>query len=124
MLPLAQLAVSALNMTHLFGDNMVLDFREPAVHGFAAPSAHVTVAFNGVSVNSTADIEGKWRAALGASACAGMPRSTTLAVTDGAGGSATAKNVACGQVFVCTGQSSACAALSGQCPTNTCLPAD
>ena len=28
-----------LNMTRTFGDNMVLDFRDPGVHGFAAPGA-------------------------------------------------------------------------------------
>lgn len=104
---LLNLAVSALNMTHLFGDNMVIDYREPVVHGFAEAGAAVNVVFNGFSANATAGADGSWRAALGASACAGMPRSATLTVTDGAGGSAKATGVACGQVFVCTGQSSA-----------------
>jgi sialate O-acetylesterase len=100
-------ATTALNMTRLFGDDMVLDFRDPAVHGRATPGATVSVAFNGAGARTTVAADGQWRVALAASACADMPRSATLTVTDGAGGSATATGVACGQVFVCTGQSSA-----------------
>ena len=97
----------SLNMTHLFGDGMVLDFRDPAVHGRAAPGAAIAVAFNGATARVTAGPDGAWRATLGAGACADMPRSAVLTVTEGgSGGSATAKNVACGQLFVCTGQSS------------------
>jgi sialate O-acetylesterase len=105
---LAQLAAvsSALDMTHLFGDNMVLDFREPAVHGRASPGAAISVSFNGIVGKTTAGTDGLWRAVLGGSACADMPRNATLTVVDNAGGSAKAVNVACGQVFVCTGQSS------------------
>ena len=106
---LAQLAaVSALNMTHLFGDNMVLDFREPAVYGRASPGAAISVSFNGAIGQTAAGADGAWRAVLSDSACAGMPRNATLTVADNAGGSAKAVNVACGQVFVCTGQSSEC----------------
>ena len=107
LLQLGQLAaVSALHMTHLFGDNMVLDFRQPAVHGRAAPGAAISVSFNGAIVKTTVGADGAWRAVLGTRACAGMPRDATLTVVDDSGGSAKAVNVACGQVFVCTGQSS------------------
>ena len=34
-----------------------------------------------------------------------MPRNATLTVADDSGGTVSATNVACGQVFVCTGQS-------------------
>jgi hypothetical protein len=106
---LAEVAlVEALNMTHLFSDNMVLDFREPAVHGYAKPGATVTASFNGATAHATASAaDGSWRVVLGASACEGMPRNAVLSVSEEAGSTVSAKNVACGQVFVCTGQSSA-----------------
>jgi sialate O-acetylesterase len=94
-----------LNMTRTFGDNMVLDFRDPGVHGFAAPGAAVTVEFAGANASSVADAStGAWRVALGAAACAEMPASEELTVTSG-GTTASARNVACGQLFICTGQS-------------------
>jgi hypothetical protein len=113
MLTLAMLtavggATGSLNMTHTFGDNMVLDFGEPSIHGFAAAGATVNATFAGrVTASATADASGAWRIALGASACAGMPRSKVLVITS-AGATATARNVACGQVFICTGERHDC----------------
>eukprot|EP01051_Picozoa_sp_SAG22_P004093 SAG22_NODE_212_length_15072_cov_3.109197_5_plen_392_part_00 len=109
-------STSGLALPKLFSDNMVLDFRAPAAHGHAAPGSTVTVSFNGAVAKATAAADGAWRAQLGAAACHGMPRSAVLSVAAGTGAASSPevveemsfKNVACGQLFVCTGQVRVC----------------
>ncbi len=95
---------AAADLLHpMFQDHAVLQRGRPApVYGQAAPGATVTVTLGGASVQTTADAQGRWRAALPAMP-AGGPFDLEARSSDGA--DQTAHDVLVGDVFLCGGQS-------------------
>lgn len=85
-----------------FTDHAVLQRdRDITVRGQASPGAEVTLNFAGVTLRTSADANGGWRATLPAKP-AGGPYTLTAA-SDGA--SATLADVMIGDVWLCSGQS-------------------
>lgn len=98
----AQVQAQAPLLGPLFTDHVVLQRDRPInVWGDAAPGAAVTVSLAGVSLESRADVRGRWHAALPAQPAGGphtlMARSGTRQHV--------VKDVAIGDVWLCTGQS-------------------
>ena len=97
---------AAVKLHGLFGSNMVLqrDARVP-VWGTAEPGEHVTVSFCGQTVSAVADASGKWIAALNAMPAGGPFEMTVVGTVGAASTTNVLKNVAVGDVWVCSGQS-------------------
>ncbi len=94
-------AQAAVKLPALISDNMVLQQEARAhVWGWADPKEKVTVTFAGRSISATADGEGKWSGRL-----ADLKGATTGDMTITGTNSITIKNVAVGEVWVCSGQS-------------------
>ena len=105
---------AAVKLHGLFGSNMVLqrDARVP-VWGTAEPGEHVTVSLCGQTVSVVADVSGKWSATLNAMP-AGGPFEMTVAGTVGMARTTNIlKNVAVGDVWICSGQSNMGITLNG-----------
>lgn len=97
------LASAALNVSPIFGSNMVLQRNMPVpVFGTADPGAQVTVTYNGQTVSATAAANGAWQLNLAAMAARSTP--DTLNVLGG-GASAAFTGVQVGEVWLCSGQS-------------------
>ncbi len=100
-------AYSKISQNRLYGDNMILESREaydirPFVSGFGdTPGENVEVSFHGRTYTTSVDATGHWEVQM--NCCDALP-STTLNVT-GENNTFYYTNVACGQVFVCSGQS-------------------
>jgi sialate O-acetylesterase len=92
---------AAVRLPALISDNMVLQQEVPAnVWGWADPGEKVTVTFGDKSATATADAAGKWRVKL-PELKSGAVGELTIAGTN----TLTIKNVAVGEVWVCSGQS-------------------
>ena len=98
---LAAAAVAAVRLPALISDNMVLQQDLPAnVWGWADPGEKVTVTFADKSTETTADAAGQWRVRLPV-LTSGTVGELTVVGTN----TLTVKNVAVGEVWVCSGQS-------------------
>ena len=99
-LPLALQA--AVKLPAIFGDNMVLQARQPVpVWGWAAPGTVVMVTFAGQSQSTHTAPDGTWRVTLGKLRTSFTPQ--TLVVSDG--DTLTLTNILVGQVWLASGQS-------------------
>ena len=105
---LATAADATVKMGRLFSDNMVIESREaydirPFVSGWAEPGEPVSVkaTWSHVDYLTTANADGEWEVQLN---CCDSAVNQTIAV-EGASNTLSFKNVACGQVYVCSGQS-------------------
>lgn len=93
-----------LRLARVFGDNMVLqqDQRVP-VWGWADPGAEVSVALDGVQVETaTADASGRWQVEFRPMSASAIPRE--LVATSGTN-AVRIGNVLVGEVWICGGQS-------------------
>ncbi|MGL4422456.1 MAG: sialate O-acetylesterase [Gemmataceae bacterium] len=85
----------------VFTDHMVLQREQPIpVWGQAAPQEQVTVQLGTTTVTATADDKGAWKVSLPAAKAA-----TEQTLTVGGKNTITLKNVAIGDVWLCSGQS-------------------
>jgi sialate O-acetylesterase len=82
---------------------MVLQRDVPlTLKGYASPDADIRVSIDGHTAEARSDADGRWQAACGSlPACEGA----TLAIEASDGDVCTAKNVAAGDVWICSGQS-------------------
>jgi len=95
-------ARAELKPHELFTDNMVIQRdREAPVWGTAAAGSEVVVALGETAVKATADKDGKWMAKLPAAKAANK---LELKI-EGDGKKIAYKNVALGDVYICSGQS-------------------
>jgi sialate O-acetylesterase len=98
----AREGAAAPRLAPLFQDHAVLQSDKPVpVWGWAAPGEHVSVAFAGQVVGSTADADGRWIAVLGPLAANATGADLVVA------GQATVAlhDVVVGEVWLCSGQS-------------------
>ena len=94
-------AHAAVKLPALISDNMVLQQDLPAnVWGWADAGEKVSVKFGEKSAETTADAKGKWSVKL-----AELPSGATGDLTVAGTNTLTVKNVAVGEVWVCSGQS-------------------
>ena len=97
----ATAAQAVVKLPALISDNMVLQQDLPAnVWGWADAGEKVSVKFGGKSAEATADAKGKWGVKL-----AGLASGATGELTVAGTNTLTIKNVAVGEVWVCSGQS-------------------
>lgn len=108
LLPVLIMAATAtISQNRLFSDNMILESREaydirPFVSGFGTtPGETVVVTFDKQSYPTTVGTDGNWEVQMN---CCDYLTDQTLEVK-GQNNTLTYTNVACGQVFVCSGQS-------------------
>jgi sialate O-acetylesterase len=102
LLPAASAASAQPHLGQLFLDHAVLQRGRPiAVWGDAAPGEQVIVTLGQASARATADADGGWRVALPAMA-AGGPYTLAVAAPSGTAG---ARDVMVGDVWLCSGQS-------------------
>lgn len=100
---------SAVKLSPLFSDNMVLQRNQPiAVWGDAAPHETVKVALADVEATTQADAMGAWRVALPA-----RDQAVDLTLTVSGENTLAFNNVAVGDVWFCSGQSNMEMALGG-----------
>jgi sialate O-acetylesterase len=97
------LAVAAINLPAVIGDNMVLQRGQPVpIWGWADKGEEVTVTVAGQKRVTTAGDDGRWKVTID-KLDAGQPLEMTL---EGSSGSTvTLKNILVGEVWVCSGQS-------------------
>jgi len=109
--PAAGPASAGLQMTGLFGDNMVLQqgIKAP-VWGLADPGAKVVVEFAGQRLETAADQEGRWKVALEPLQASAEPREMTIASGKD---TMTIKGVLVGEVWLDSGQSNMELPMSG-----------
>ena len=94
-------AHAEVKLPALISDNMVLQQDLPAnVWGWAEAGEKVSVKFGEKSAVATADAKGKWAVKL-----AELPSGATGEMTVAGTNTLTIKNVAVGEVWVCSGQS-------------------
>jgi sialate O-acetylesterase len=95
-------APSALPMPSIFGDNMVLQQKQPVpVWGWSKPGTDVTVKFAGQVQRARAGSDGRWEVSLKPLKASSQP--VDLVVT--AGETRTFTNILVGEVWLCSGQS-------------------
>ena len=92
-------------MGRLYGDNMILESREaydirPFIAGWASPGEKVQVTFAKHTYPTTADSDGNFEVQMN---CCDALTDQVLTVS-GESNALTYKNVACGQIYVCSGQ--------------------
>ncbi len=98
---LAAAAHAEVKLPALISDNMVLQQDLPAnVWGWADAGEKVSVKFGDKAADATADAKGKWSVKL-----AGLASGATGDLTVAGTNTLTIKNVAVGEVWVCSGQS-------------------
>ncbi len=98
---LAGTALADVKLPAIISDNMVLQQDTPAgVWGWADAGEKVSVKFAEKSAEAVADAAGKWSVKL-----AGLAAGTTGELTIAGRNTLTVKNVAVGEVWVCSGQS-------------------
>lgn len=101
VLILVTAAHADVKLPSLVGDNMVLQQQKPLkIWGTADPAEKVTVAFNGQTVEATADAQGAWLATL-KPMTAGGPFDMTITGKN----TINLRNILLGEVWVCSGQS-------------------
>jgi sialate O-acetylesterase len=93
-------------MGRLYGDNMILESREaydirPFIAGWAKPGEAVKVTFAKHTYPTTADSEGNFEVQMN---CCDALTDQVLTI-EGESNTLNFKNVACGQIYVCSGQS-------------------
>ena len=107
LLLLSEACEAKLSQNRLYSDDMILESREaydirPFIAGFGdKPGEQVNVTFARHSYPTTVGDDGKWEVQMD---CCDYLVNQTLTVA-GEGNTLTYSNVACGQVFVCSGQS-------------------
>lgn len=102
LLALASAAPAQPHIGQLFSDHAVLQRGRPIpVWGEAAPGERVAVALGGARATATAGHDGRWRATLPAMT-AGGPYTLTVTAPSG---TAEARDVMIGDVWLCSGQS-------------------
>ncbi len=110
-LPLA-LAFSAasgdVTLPQIISDNMVLESAKAVIWGKADPGEKVTVKLGQSAATATADKDGRWSAKL-----VGLKPGTPGEMTVTGKNSLTVKNVAVGEVWLCSGQSNMSMAFKG-----------
>jgi sialate O-acetylesterase len=98
------LAEAALRLPSVLGDNMVLQRDAPLpIWGWATPGDQVTVSVAGQEATVKAGDDGRWRVTLAKLALSDKPLEMTI--KDSSGSVLTLKNIAVGDVWVCSGQS-------------------
>ena len=101
-LAVAAPCLAAPELAPLFKDHAVLQCDKPVpVWGLAAPGEHVSVAFGGQSVGTTAGSDGRWITFL--TPLPSNPSGSDLTVTGK--GTTTIHDVLVGEVWLCAGQS-------------------
>ena len=96
-------APAAVKLPAVIGDNMVLQRGQPVpVWGWADKGEEVTVTVAGQTVTAKAGDDGRWKVTL-AKLDVGEPLEMT--VKGSSGNTITLKNIAVGEVWVCSGQS-------------------
>jgi sialate O-acetylesterase len=96
-------ASAAVKLPAVFGDNMVLQRGRPApVWGWADKGEEVTVALAGQTHTAKAGDDGRWKVVLDK---LDVGPTLTMTVKGSSGNSITFKNVAVGEVWICSGQS-------------------
>lgn len=94
-------AAPALRLPAIISDNMVLQSGRPVpIWGWAAPGESVTVIFGPQKKTAAADATGRWQVTLDT-----LPVGENFEMTVNAGTSLTVRNIAVGEVWVCSGQS-------------------
>jgi len=94
-------ATAAVKLPVLFSDNMMLQRNQPIkVWGWADPNEDVSVTLGAASVKVKADQRGEWKAQLPA-----LKESESVELTVAGKNTITLKNVAIGDIWVCSGQS-------------------
>lgn len=103
----ARPALANVKLPALFGDNMVLQRNmNVPVWGTADPGEGVTVTIGDQKVATTADDGGKWSVRLAPlQAALDLPDRTGVTLTVVGKNTVTLRNVAVGEVWVCSGQS-------------------
>ncbi len=101
-LSLTAAAFGEVKLNNIFSDNMVVQRDQPVrVFGSAAPGEAVTVTFLDKSAETKAGENGRWRVDLPAVATPGGSHTLTVKGTN----AVTLKNIAVGEVWICSGQS-------------------
>ena len=96
-------AAAAVKLPAVFGDNMVLQRGQPVpIWGWADKGEEVTVAVAGQTLSAKAGDDGRWKVTLDKLAV-GQP--LEMSVKASSGNTITVKNIAVGEVWVCSGQS-------------------
>ena len=103
--PEAQTAVPpppALQLPSVFGDNMVLQQKQPVpVWGWSKPGVAVTVKFAGQVRHARAGDDGRWEVRLSSLPASSQPADLVIE----AGETRTLTNILVGEVWLCSGQS-------------------
>lgn len=100
---LSGIASAAVKLPALFDDGMVLQRGQPVpVWGWADPGEEVSVSIAGQTKSAKADEKGRWKLTLD-ELKVGEP--LTMTVKDSSGTTLVFKNIAVGEVWVCSGQS-------------------
>ena len=101
LLPLSLTSLLAdVTLPPLISDNMLLQRSKAAVWGKADPGEHVTVKLGAATAKATADKDGKWQVKLD-----GLKTGEPAELLVSGNNKLTIKNVAVGDVWVCSGQS-------------------
>lgn len=102
VLAMAPVAVAELTVPAFIGDHMMLQRNaEAPIWGWADPGARVSVSITGQTAEATAGADGRWQATLSP-----MPAGTGHVLSIKSGEEALEfKNVAVGEVWICSGQS-------------------
>jgi sialate O-acetylesterase len=99
----AAVATAAVRLPAMIGDNMVLQRSRPVpIWGWASKGEDVTVSVAGQSLAAKADDDGRWQVVL-TKLDVGEPLEMTIKGSSGT--TITLKNIAVGEVWVCSGQS-------------------
>jgi sialate O-acetylesterase len=114
-------AHAEVKLPAIFGDNMVLQARQPVpVWGWAAPGARVTVKFAGETKTARAAADGRWRVKLGKFKASFTPQ---ILVVE-AGDTKTFTNILVGEVWLASGQSNMEKPIGKQRGQKPCLNAE
>ncbi len=94
--------VAEVRLSHVFGDNIVLQRDMPVpIWGLADPDEEVKVSFAGQIKQATADKEGSWMVKLEALEASAKPQVLTVEASN----TLKFSNVVVGGVWICRGQS-------------------
>ncbi|HTY87289.1 MAG TPA: sialate O-acetylesterase [Candidatus Acidoferrum sp.] len=97
-----QAAPPALQLPSFFGDNMVLQQKQPVpVWGWARPGTEVAVKFAGQTKQAKADADGRWEVRLKSLKASSQPANLVVE----AGETRIFTNILVGEVWLCSGQS-------------------
>lgn len=100
---LSSAAAAAPSIDPQYGDHAVIQRGKPIfIAGSAAPGERLSIDFGGLARTATADVSGRWRTSFAARSAGGP---LTLKVTSANGTTASATDIAIGDVWLCSGQS-------------------